>query len=111
QPRKQFRAGPHQKQKQQRTLDRSNLPAECFELSSFSARSEHVRAFARVVAVVVGVRYVVDAVQQKTEGKQNIDEAGPKPCRAPVKFLAKWHQIEKCSRGPQTGTGNLDEKK
>src|SRR4030095_13674961 len=59
----------------------------------------------------VGVRDVVDAVEQKTKRKQNVDEAGPKACRAPVKFPAKGHEIEKCSGSAQTRTGNLEQKK
>src|SRR5262249_43557867 len=96
---------------QQRNLERSNLPPQRFELRSLSTRTEHVRAFARIVAVVIGVRYVVDAVQQKTKWKQNVDEAGPKASRAPVKFSAEGHEIEKRRGGPQTGTGNLQKKK
>lgn len=108
QPRKKLGPGPHQEQKQKWSLDRGDLPAQSFELRSFAARSEHVRAFAWIVAVAVGVRDVVDAVEKKTKRKQNVDEAGPKACRAPVKFPAKGHEIEKRSGSPQTGTGNLE---
>ena len=109
-PENDARAGVNPENAEERNLPDGDLPAQGAQLLIGAARTEHVSAFAGIVAVAFGVDDVVDAIKEKAEGKNDVEKSDPKTGLVPIEKFAQGHQIEKDCSGPKAGPRNLNEK-
>ena len=75
-----------------------------------AARTEHVSAFAGIVAVAFGVDDVIDAVEKKAERKDDVEKSRPEGHVAPIEGMTERNEIKENGGGPETGARDLDEK-
>jgi len=75
-----------------------------------AAGTEKVGAFAGIVAVAFGVDDVVDAVEEKAQRKDDIEEAEPEGGVVDLERAAERYEVEENGGGPEAGAGDLNEK-